>query len=120
MPARLSIGDVIEVICPPGVAYVSYAGRDSNLGPAIWVIPRIFSESQKDWRAVFSLDGYFVFYAVYTGIKNKHMHRVGHSIDAIRELPGLRRIQFRVIALVESLAGSLPTESRAFPRAIRN
>lgn len=57
----------------------------------VWVVPRVFPAPREDWAAIFENRGYFVFYAVNTALKHGDARRVGHSIDAMRLLPGLRR-----------------------------
>ena len=91
MAAQVSVGDIFEIVLGTGVAYVSFAGKDAILGTAIWVVPTIFPTYQKDWTYVFSQKGYFVFYAIHTALRHRHLRRVGHSVDAIRWLPVLRR-----------------------------
>jgi hypothetical protein len=63
---NLAVGDVLEIICPTGVAYVAYAGRNESLGDAIWIVPKVFSQPTDDWSLVFSGPGYFAFYAAHT------------------------------------------------------
>src|ERR1051326_5144227 len=92
MAAWLAIGDILEVVCPTGVAYVSYAGRHQQLGDAIWVVPRVFAYPTNDWRAVFAGSGYLIFYPAHAALRAKLVRKVGYSIDAIRSLPTKRRI----------------------------
>lgn len=92
MAPSVSVGDILEVVCPTGVAYVSYAGRHETLGDGIWVVPRVFAEPTDDWHAVFAGDGYFAFYPAQTALRRKLVRKVGYSIDAIRPLPAKRRM----------------------------
>jgi hypothetical protein len=76
MSAHLAVGDILEVACEASVAYVSYAGRHSWLGDAIWVVPQLFAR-----------DGYFTFYAVDAGLRHKHLRKVGYALEAMRPIP---------------------------------
>ena len=92
MAAWFAIGDILEIECPTGVAYVSYAGRHQELGDGIWVVPRVFAKPTDDWRAVFGGVGYFIFYPAHAALGWKLVRKAGYSIDAIRPLPAKRRM----------------------------
>jgi len=91
MSAHLAVGDILEVACEGGMAYVSYAGKHSWLGDAIWVVSELFPTPQSDWGNVFARDGYFTFYAVDAGLRHKHMRRVGYALEAMRPIPEMVR-----------------------------
>ncbi|HEV7706485.1 MAG TPA: hypothetical protein VGO46_19465 [Gemmatimonadaceae bacterium] len=95
MANALSIGDILELDCKNGFAYVAFSGKDATLGAAVWVIPKIYSEPQHDWESVFANKGYFVFYAANTALKHRLVRRVAHSIEAMKMLPGPRRNAIR-------------------------
>lgn len=92
----LSAGDILEVECPAGVAYISYAGRDANLGDAIWVIPEVFRQPTQDWSTVFGRNGYFAFYPAGTALRRKLVRKVGYSTEALRVVPVKRRRELAV------------------------
>jgi hypothetical protein len=79
---NLALGDVLEVACPAGVAYVAYAGRNESLGDALWVVPTVFSAPRDDWSTVFRVPGYFAFYGAHAALRKKLVRKVGYSTDA--------------------------------------
>lgn len=91
------MGDVLEITCPAGVAYVAYAGRNESLGDALWVVPKVFRRPTDDWRMVFSELGYFAFYPAHTALRRKLVRKAGYSTDAIRMLPLRRRSPTNVL-----------------------
>jgi hypothetical protein len=91
MSSHLAVGDILELSCDGGVAYVSYAGKHSWLGDAIWVVPELFATPQSEWSRIFAKDGYFAFYAVDAGLRHKHLRRVGYALEAMSPIPVLVR-----------------------------
>lgn len=92
----LSVGDILEIRLPSGVAYASYGGRDEALGDAIWVVPRVFPTPVDGWSSVFGDEGYFVFYPAHSAIRQKLVRRAGHAIEAMRLVPTGQRTAGRV------------------------
>ena len=91
MADSLAIGDVLEITCPGGVAYMAYAGREASMGDAIWLVPKVYAAPTDAWTQIFAGKGYFVFYPAHTALRRKLVRKVGYSTDAIRPLPSKQR-----------------------------
>ena len=83
----LAVGDVFEVACAGGIAYVSYAGKHGWLGDAIWIVPSTFESRRNDFGTVFAEPGYFAFYPLHAALRQKIVRKVGFAVEAIRLLP---------------------------------
>jgi hypothetical protein len=87
MSKRLIVGDVLELRCNAAFAYVAYAGEHDRLGDAIWVVPRLFATRPTDWEEVFGEKGYFVFFRVYSVVREGLLSKVAHSARGSRPVP---------------------------------
>jgi hypothetical protein len=87
----LAVGDILEISCDGSFAYASYAGKHSWLGEAIWLIAKPLAAPPASWEALFGEAGYFVFFAVQTAIRHKHMRRAGFALEAMHPVPVLVR-----------------------------
>lgn len=55
-------GDLLEISCKPGVAYIHYVGKHRDFGDTIFVYPEILARRQPDLTSLGAQGGYLTFY----------------------------------------------------------
>lgn len=85
---RARQGDILEVSTSRGLAYVQYAGKHPEYGPAIRVLPGFFALRPTDWTRLVAQEGYFTFYPVGVAVAQGVVVIAAHlPVPPGRELP---------------------------------
>lgn len=84
---RLKSGDVLEVACESGYAYMVFIGRHEHLGHVVRVIPTVFQQKQVDLEALVLLPGYVIFYPAASAVRAGLVRRIGHSGTGAAPVP---------------------------------
>jgi len=80
-------GDVLEIACEEGYAYLVYIGRHERLGDAVLVIRTVFPDRQRDAEALTRSPAYIIFYPAASAVRARLVKRIGRSETGIPPVP---------------------------------